>query len=684
MGVGNSSPSNGVDDETTILPIPSNGSSKLSSHVQTAPLNWKNILATVSRRRKSLGTATCVLDMGSCTASVGLGGIDAGVHGSKSALPISFPAIALNDLVGDQIGSDTVRSIHPVSSISMPILHANETGEFSYCSPIWKYALSKVDESAFSGKKKTHSHTSGELAPHMIDRDFSHAASSVVHPSHLTPSLQAAHDAIEAALASSSDECEEGGTILICDQLLGSKVEMAKKRAKVARILFALQPSSSRLKLAFCNESFLSLLNSGKTTGVVVHVGFSRSTCAIFVNGRIQNLSSLPTRMVGGHIHSRIMLQALFSRRQFQPAVADMFAVIPLLKETCYVPEDTASEQLKPREVTHVEVTITDKKLTIGHERFTSSDVFFLYGFPAMVVEALQSSPVWPVLQKSLTTTHMTLTQPEATIKQSQLDHPPQQRPSESESTSTSPVQAYSTSSRSSSSSIHPTSTPSDDVQSARSQPLIEHSQLSLQATYSHLNQLTASEAAAIEAQQQRHSASFSSSSTPASSSSSVTSSDDLVTPSHTDPFLSPSPETTRPSKPLPAPSQPSATSSSSSSSSSSSMSQFPVGSALLTTGTVQTVNEEDEPHQLIKTLLQSIVLSGRSTSIRGFAKRFERDLNAILKPNTPAKVHENHSESTWLGGSVLCSLSTFPALSITREEFVQDGINAILRHMEI
>ena len=33
-------------------------------------------------------------------------------------------------------------------------------------------------------------------------------------------------------------------------------------------------------------------------------------------------LASLPTRVVGGHIHSRIMLQALFSRRQFQGLIA--------------------------------------------------------------------------------------------------------------------------------------------------------------------------------------------------------------------------------------------------------------------------------------------------------------------------------------------------------------------------
>jgi actin-related protein len=45
---------------------------------------------------------------------------------------------------------------------------------------------------------------------------------------------------------------------------------------------------------------------------------------------------------------------------------------------------------------------------------------------------------------------------------------------------------------------------------------------------------------------------------------------------------------------------------------------------------------------------------------------------------------HENHVESSWLGGSVLSALSIFPALAITREEFIHDGINAILRHMEI
>jgi hypothetical protein len=592
---GNSAAAAPIDSphQTPILHHSTLSARQSALQMNPQPLDWKSILASVEARRAVLGTGTLVLDMGSCTVSVGMGGVDAGPHGHKSTLPLSFPAIALNDLVGDQIGSDSVKSINPVSSISMPILHANETGEFSYCSPIWKYAMSRVEEAMFCGKTGQNTaaaaaaaSASSVAAPSAATQTFSTSTAAPMDLSaaslasiqqafqHANANAAAANSAPGASSAASAASSDlGGGTILVCDQLLGSKMELAKKRAKVARILFSLQPPQSKLKLAFCNESFLSLLNAGKTTGVVLHVGFSRTTCAIFVHGRVQNLSSLPTRMVGGHIHSRIMLQALFSRRQFQPAVADMFAVIPMLKEQCYCALDTTEEQQKPREVTHVEVSIADKKLTLGHERFTSSDVFFLYGFPAMVVEALQSSPAWPVLQRPVVSAPVTASSTAASGQQQQLNAIPRAELRRMENE----IMAES---------------------ATTTQPQQEQ----------------------VHGEEEKSDAVMSDNAAAASSSSS--------------------------------------------------------------SGSVE--NEEDEPHQLIKTLLQSIVLSGRSTHLTGFAARFERDLNAILKQNTPARVHENDVECSWLGGSVLASLSIFDALTITRDEFAQDGLNAVLRHMEI
>ena len=573
-----------------------------SASSSRSPLDWKSILASVHRRRASKGTGTVVLDMGSCTVSVGLGGIhamqaigapaaaDAAAASPASASdpnenspsfagpPSSFPAIALNDLVGDEIGSDSVklRGINPVSSISMPILHANETGEFGFCSSIWQYALARVPTETFTGKPALSNARENERRSREQQRekrrraqsDEGAAAASSVDAATSSPSPCSP----PAPFPSPSSDVDEmqGGTVLVCDQLLGSRLELAKKRAKVARILFGLLPPSSdasasagKFKVAFCNESLLSLINAGKTTGIVLHVGFSRSTCSIFVDGRLQNLHALPTRMVGGHVHSRIMLQALFSRRQFQPAVADMFQVIPLLKQACYVSLDSAAELRKPREETHCSLEISGQRLVLGHERFTSSDVFFLYGFPAMVVEALQSSPNWPVLQAR---------------------------------------------------------TPDAGASGTAT---------SSNATHNDQHSETATASAAME---------------------DAKSTSDFSAPSSAASSAAPSASISDDADALDSDAAPPA----------------------------------DDPHALITHLLQSIVLSGRSTTLRGFGARFERDLNSILKPDTPARVHSNPTECTWLGGSLLSSLSGFDQLCMTREEFEQDGINAIFRHMEI
>jgi hypothetical protein len=126
----------------------------------------------------------------------------------------------------------------------------------------------------------------------------------------------------------------ENGCLLIADQLIGgqnAKKEMATKRNKVAELIFNLNPRIQ--KIAFVNESLLSLLSTGRTTGIVLHIGFARSTCAVIVDSKIQNLVSLPTRVVGGQLHSRMMLQSVFARGQaYQPSIADMFTHVPVLK----------------------------------------------------------------------------------------------------------------------------------------------------------------------------------------------------------------------------------------------------------------------------------------------------------------------------------------------------------------
>lgn len=304
-------------------------------------INWRKIVANNDSRDSNYNSSAAMLDMGSCTCVVGIGG--------SNTIPRPFPTISLSStVVGDEVAELADRLSHE-HSISLPILHANETGVFTYAEPVYQYALNRLPADSYNN-----------------------------------------------------------GCILMADQLIGgqnAKHEMANKRHKVAELVFKINPLIP--KIAFVNESLLSLLSTGRTTGIVLHIGFARSTCAVIVDSKIQNLVSLPTRVVGGQLHSRMMLQSVFARGQaYQPSIADMFTHVPLLKQYCYVCSDPDEELKKPVDETSVDVELDSKtKVTLQQERFTSSEVFFFFGFPAMVVEAINSASTWECNSARMATT---------------------------------------------------------------------------------------------------------------------------------------------------------------------------------------------------------------------------------------------------------------------------------------
>ena len=74
--------------------------------------------------------------------------------------------------------------------------------------------------------------------------------------------------------------------------------------------------------------------------------------------------------------------------------------------------------------------------------------------------------------------------------------------------------------------------------------------------------------------------------------------------------------------------------------------------------------------------LYYNIVLSGGSTLLPGFTERMQKDLTAIVNSTVEARVvaPAERQFTTWLGGSMLASLSTFPTMWISKSEYDDYG----------
>lgn len=83
----------------------------------------------------------------------------------------------------------------------------------------------------------------------------------------------------------------------------------------------------------------------------------------------------------------------------------------------------------------------------------------------------------------------------------------------------------------------------------------------------------------------------------------------------------------------------------------------------------------------LRKTLFSSIVLSGGSTLFRGFGDRLLNDMKKLGPKDTKIRIYAppERKYSTWIGGSILASLTTFKKMWVTAEEYQEDP-NSIYR----
>jgi len=82
------------------------------------------------------------------------------------------------------------------------------------------------------------------------------------------------------------------------------------------------------------------------------------------------------------------------------------------------------------------------------------------------------------------------------------------------------------------------------------------------------------------------------------------------------------------------------------------------------------------------KHLYENIVMSGGSTMYSGIAERLQKEMVALSPSTMKIKVYAPPERrfSVWIGGSILCGLSSFDNMWITKEEYEEIGANIVHR----
>lgn len=82
------------------------------------------------------------------------------------------------------------------------------------------------------------------------------------------------------------------------------------------------------------------------------------------------------------------------------------------------------------------------------------------------------------------------------------------------------------------------------------------------------------------------------------------------------------------------------------------------------------------------KDMYTNVVLSGGSTMFPGTPERLEKELTSLVPSNIPVNVKGPAERKflTWIGGSILSSLSTFTSMWISRSDFIENGASIVQR----
>ncbi|XP_012862922.1 actin-like [Echinops telfairi] len=87
-------------------------------------------------------------------------------------------------------------------------------------------------------------------------------------------------------------------------------------------------------------------------------------------------------------------------------------------------------------------------------------------------------------------------------------------------------------------------------------------------------------------------------------------------------------------------------------------------------------------PRTLWKTLFRNILLAGGTGSCSGLCLRLKKEMNEVVSPYLSVKVSTCPYTvyASWIGGSILCSLSMFKDMWVTQEEYRDIGLSSISR----
>jgi len=82
------------------------------------------------------------------------------------------------------------------------------------------------------------------------------------------------------------------------------------------------------------------------------------------------------------------------------------------------------------------------------------------------------------------------------------------------------------------------------------------------------------------------------------------------------------------------------------------------------------------------KDLYGNIVLSGGTTMFPGIADRLQREITLLAPSTMKIKIiaPPERKSSTWIGGSILASLSTFQHMWISKEDYDESGPTIVHR----
>jgi actin-related protein len=82
--------------------------------------------------------------------------------------------------------------------------------------------------------------------------------------------------------------------------------------------------------------------------------------------------------------------------------------------------------------------------------------------------------------------------------------------------------------------------------------------------------------------------------------------------------------------------------------------------------------------------LFENIVVAGGTTMLTGFPERIQKEITRLapwrLKRRVNVVAEPDRKDSTWIGGSILSSVSAFPSMLITREEYHENGAEIVLQ----